>query len=64
MLGYKEGEKYEDFFFRKHGFAHTEQSYESSLVIITVYEKIILMEKDNVDLKNRVRSLEITNKNI
>ena len=45
MLGYKEGEKYEDFVFRKHEFKHTEQSYESSLVNITGYEKIILMEK-------------------
>ena len=34
MLGYIKGEKYEDFFFRKHGFKHTEQSYESSLILV------------------------------
>ena len=64
MLGYIRREKYEDFFFRKHGFKHTEQSYESGLFNITFYEKLILMEKDNVDLKNTVKSLEITIKNM
>ena len=32
MLGYIQGEKYEDFFYRKHGFKHTEQKSESITV--------------------------------
>ena len=44
MLGYIEGEKYEDFFYRKHGFKHTEQSRQA--------------REQNVDIKERVISIE------
>ena len=48
MLGYNQGEKYEDFFYRKHGFKHTEQSKIS--------------KEANVDLETQVRQLTSENK--
>ena len=57
MLGYIPGEKYEDFFYRKHGFKHTDQSWESSTVAISTIDRIISVESEITALTKNVKRL-------
>ena len=44
MLGYIQGEKYEDFFYRKHGFKHTDQDTETRIIAASTDDRIIMLE--------------------
>ena len=64
MLGYKEGEKYEDFFFRKHGYKHTEQDTYSKQVNVDLETQIAqLRSEDKIKNKN-IQELTIQLKNM
>ena len=64
MLGYIPGEKYEDFFFRKHGYKHTEQDTYSKQVNVDLETQITqLRSEDKIKTKN-IQELTIQLKNM
>ena len=52
MLGYKPNEKYEDFFFRKHGYKHTEQVTFSTQVNVDLETQLRLLRDANTSLRD------------
>ena len=64
MLGYNPGEKYEDFFYRKHGFKHTEQYNEANTSNMSTLRYVLELEKTNKGLSKRVNNLELIIKNM
>ena len=54
MLGYISGEKYEDFFYRKHGFAHTEQNKETKTIAASTDYRIKLLKTELENIKKRI----------
>ena len=64
MLGYITGEKYEDFFYRKHGFKHTEQNMISISSNSGIYVRVQELEKANENKSKKIKSLEIKIQNM
>lgn len=64
MLGYKEGEKYEDFFLRKHGYKHTEQGPFSRLNNVGLEDQLSMLKKENIDKTQKIKELTIHLKNM
>ena len=59
MLGYKPNQKYEDFFFRKHGYKHTEQVTFSKQVNVDLEKKITLLRSENIIKTQNIQELTI-----
>ena len=64
MLGYISGEKYEDFFYRKHGFKHTEQDIISKNFNSRIYLRVRELEEANENKSKQIKSLEIKIQNM
>ena len=64
MLGYITGEKYEDFFYRKHGFKHGDQYKESITITATTDYRITLLENDNKMFMKHIKTLTLKIENM
>ena len=64
MLGYLPGEKYEDFFFRKHGFKHTEQANEARTISAPADYRITLLEAELKSVIKRIKVYETIIRNM
>ena len=58
MLGYIQGEKYEDFFFRKHGFKHTDQNKETITIAASTDYRIKLLKTELENIKKTIKLYE------
>ena len=68
MLGYIPGEKYKDFFFRKHGFKHTDQHKETMTIAASTDYRITLLQTELENTKKtlfkRIKLYEIIIRNM
>ena len=64
MLGYITGEKYEDFFYRKHGFKHGDQYKESITINATTDYRMSLLETEYDKLLKNMRVYETIIRNM
>ena len=54
MLAYISNEKYEDFFYRKHGFKHTDQNKETKTIAASTDYRITLLKTELENIKKRI----------
>ena len=64
MLGYIQGEKYEDFFYRKHGFKHTDQNKETITIAASTDYRIKLLKTELENIKKTLKLYEIIIRNM
>ena len=59
MLSYRPNKKYEDFFFRKHGYKHTEQVTFSKQVNVDWENPLTLLRSENTIKTQNIQELTI-----